>query len=87
MFKVGDIVVCRDFPRNVNGIEKDSDPNITIDKSYIIVEIHNKYEHVDLQMLQIIGEKGLAWYWSDYFYSKLELRKQKLNKIYSKLEI
>ena len=76
MWKIGDIVVCKTFPKMVN--------NITIGKSYEIIEIADEYPKLDLQILQIMGEKGPAWYWSDYFYSKSELRKHKLEKIWKK---
>jgi hypothetical protein len=84
MYKVGDIVICKNFPRNVNGIDRDKDPNMTIGKPYIIIRIEDEHPKLDLQMLQILGEKGPAWYWSDYFYNKNELRKFKLDKIWMK---
>lgn len=88
MYEVGDIVVCKNFIRNHNGIERDSDPNMIIGKSYEIIQIdERRNQSWDLQMLRIRGEDGPAWYWSDYFYNKTELRKFKLEKICLKLEM
>ena len=44
-------VVCKTFPKNVNGIERTSDPNITINKSYTVLSYKDenwitiKYHH------------------------------------------
>ena len=84
MYKVGDIVICKTFPKIVNDIVRDKDPNMTIGKSYEIIEIRDEHPTLNLQMLHIMGEKGLCWYWSDYFYNRAELRKFKLNKIWIK---
>jgi len=89
MFKVGDKVKCKSFPKIVNHIERDNDPNITVDKYYEIIQIDTREQNLpnNLRMLRIMGEQGPCWYWSHYFYNKTELRKQKIEKICSKLEI
>ena len=92
MFKEGDIVVCKNVPITVNGIVVHSCSDIIIGNSYVIVKVgdsvsdylSNKYKKINLVMLQINGEKGSCWYWSDYFYNKEELRKIKIDKICSK---
>ena len=87
MLKIGNIVVCKSFLKNVNGVIRNYDPNITIGKSYIIVDMAvdmieiNKYGVTNLRMLQILGERGKCWYWSDYFYNIEELRKMKIEKL------
>lgn len=87
MFEIGNIVICKSFPKILNGVTRDKDPNMTIDKSYQIIEIHKERQFEELQMLRIMGEKGPAWYWSDYFYSKSEVRKIKLDKLWKRKHI
>lgn len=88
-FKIGDKVVCKTFPKKVNGNIVNSDPNITIDNTYIITElgqpVMNKFGVTKLRMLTIMGENGLCSYWSDYFYDTTELRKIKIEKIRNKI--
>lgn len=82
--KIGDIVICKTFPKNFNGYIRDYDPNITIDKGYKILTIE-EFDHTPstgLRMLLIIGNIDNCWYWSDYFYTKQEARKLKLKKMY-----
>ncbi len=89
MFEVGDIVYCKTFPKIVNGVHRDKDPNMTIGESYKIIQIDDRPSKNmgDLRMIQIMGEIGPCWYWSDYFYNTIELRILKLEKICSKLGI
>jgi len=86
--KIGDYVVCKDFPWSDFIVTED--PNITIGNSYRVIEISNiqpstgatLYQSESLCMLEIIGNTGdICHYWSDYFYSKKETRKLKLEKI------
>jgi len=79
--KIGDKVTCKTVTKNRNGFIVNNDPNITINKSYKIVKISKNMGSPDLKMLTIMGEKGLCNYWSDYFYTKQEERKLKLNKL------
>lgn len=87
-------VICKTFPKNVNGIERTFDPNITINKSYTVLSYKdekgnhniNKNDTIslkELRMLTIIGNIGKCFYWSDYFYNEKELRLLKLKKLYN----
>lgn len=88
-------VVCKNFPRNVNGIDRTFDPNITINKSYTVLsyfdnnnnKINLKEDDIislkELKMLSIIGNLGQCYYFSDYFYNEKELRNLKLKKLYN----
>ena len=92
---VGDIVVCKDFPRNSNDVIADrllnhSDSNIIIGNSYLVVGVSNHQPSTvisinypeGLCMLSIIGERGnICYYWSDYFYGKQEVRRMKMEKL------
>jgi hypothetical protein len=88
MRKRGDYVTCKTFPKKVNGLEKDSDSNIIINKTYMVIDVSHqvvdKNGLTGLEMLSIIGENGKCYYWSDYFYNIKELRKLKLEKINDK---
>lgn len=83
MYKVGDKIVCKSFPKNVNGIIRDKDPNMTIGQIYEIIEIRSDdWSNLQrLQMLRIMGELGPCWYWSDYFYNIKEMRKIKIERM------
>jgi len=85
MRKIGDKVVCKSIITNINGIIRTEDPNITIGKTYLVIDVShqvsNKYGLTELVMLDIIGKNGKCSYWSDYFYSVKELRQLKLKKI------
>ncbi len=86
-------VVCKNFPRNVNGIDRTFDPNITINKSYMVLHYYDKNGTIikinendiislkELRMLAIIGNIGKCFYWSDYFYNEKELRQLKLKNL------
>lgn len=82
--KVGDNIVCKNFCKNHNGTQIYEDPNITINKSYKLLEIveYNHSVSTGLKMLTIIGNNDkICYYWNDYFYSKKQLRKLKLDKL------
>lgn len=84
-------VICKSFPKFKNDMIVTKDPNLTIGKSYDVIEIshyiHNKYGILTLKMFTIIGDQGThCHYWSDYFYSQEEIRKLKLEKIKKAVE-
>ena len=79
MIKIGDNVVCKSIPeREQVGQEvfhyREENLDMKIGGTYAVVDhtigIPNK-----LYMLTIVGKRGLAYYWSDYFYTKCEVRK------------
>ena len=88
-------VVCKNFPKNINGVDRTVDPNITINKSYTVISYYDKngitikvnedeiISLKELKMLAVIGNIGKCFYWSDYFYNEKELRNLKLKKLYN----
>lgn len=84
MYKVGDFVIAKDF--NSEEYLENFYP-LDANKSYKIVSISRSYFNTDinktLYMLNVLTKNGVISLWSDYFYSKEELRKMKLNKIYN----
>ena len=69
MIKIGDKVVCKSIP----------------EREQVGQEVfHYREENLDMKIggtLTIVGKRGLVYYWSDYFYTKCEVRKMKLYKI------
>lgn len=90
MFKIGDKVVCKCFPKNKDDVTIDGCSDLIIGNYYLVVDANKRpiTKNLNIQMLGIMGErKQICWYWSDYFFSKNELRLLKLHKICSRLGI
>ena len=83
MFKVGDKIVCV----RVNHFNKPVPTGLTVDKSYEILEIRHDQSHAITLVVFVRDDIGnIFGYSSERFISITEYRKQKLDKICSKLE-
>lgn len=86
MHKIGDRIICKDFPIRYKPDRTmyETHENLTIDKSYNVIEIKDVliYDNITHYNIVFVGDSGRkCTFWCEYFYTKQEMRKQKLQTI------
>lgn len=90
IYKVGDKIICKSFPIYWNQTflydeDGNEGPDMKKGETYEVIRADedSRLNGVGepINMLQIVGKRGPAFFWSDYFYNIKETRKLKLQKL------